>query len=336
MQTGSRVALFSLTLLVSILGLVACDTTHSLISTPHTVNHLLYSTTFTYSDDLYCFLKLKNGVWEWSWRILQPDSQQISGVAQLTLKGRKGTWRLDYQSKPPAEVFTKPGLLLLYPLHDQIWHTLEVPWPLEVPTTLLPLPRQPIQSPYYADLLHLLQELTQPKFSQIVTHWPQLPVPVRPVEAVSGNVDLAACLGEAVEIWNLGETDSLFRWSPHADWGVRLVHFPGMILHPPLSIKIVRLDDSGQPLRVHIIAGDNYDQNQDRTYAVRGMVHELAHALWLWGHSQDRNHVLWGRAPPLVTHPSGDERLAARLLTLLPVGLGLSAYDRLSEMDPER
>jgi hypothetical protein len=307
-----------------------------MVEAPGEPRHLYHSSTFIYSNDLYCFLNPGDSVWEWSWTIIPPDSSLITGTAQLTLAGCEGSWRLECPPELPNAALTASGLLHLIPSQPQVWHTLEVFWDPVVPTVLLPLPRHAIQSPHYADLLHLVQELTTPKFSQIVTHWPQSPVPVRPVRAVSGEVDLAACLLEAVQTWNRGEVDSLLRWSPRADWGIRLAHLPGTILRPPLSTKIVRLNEEGQPLRVHVLAGDNYDQYQDRAYAVRGMVHELAHALGLWGHSQDRHHVLWGRAPPLTNQPSQDERLALRLLMLLPPGLDLSQYGRLAEMDPER
>ena len=129
-----------------------------------------------------------------------------------------------------------------------------------------------------------------------------------------------------MEKWNSGEPEPWFRIDEDAFWGVRLVHFPEAILRPPLLARITRLDDQGNPLRVNIIVGDNYDDAVDRKYAIRGFIHELGHALFLWGHSDDRNHVLWGAAPPMVDWPSDDERKAARLWHGLPEGLDLNDY----------
>ena len=126
--------------------------------------------------------------------------------------------------------------------------------------------------------------------------------------------------------WNQGPGDPWFVLDEEAYWGVRLVHFPGAILHPPLTARITRLDEDERPLRINIVVGDNYDGPEDRPYAVRGFVHELGHALFLWGHSTDRMHVLWGSAPPLRDDPSPDERKAAQLWHGPPDGLDLKNY----------
>jgi hypothetical protein len=136
-----------------------------------------------------------------------------------------------------------------------------------------------------------------------------------------------------MSVWNTAESDSLFGWDPQAAWGIRLVHLAGICLRPPLGAKVVRLDGAGQPLSVHILAGDTYDTLAKRSSAVRGLTHELAHALFLWGHSEDRKHILW-RCGPIVDEPSPDERRAARLMRLLPAGLDLSRYGRSLETDP--
>ena len=188
------------------------------------------------------------------------------------------------------------------------------------------MPRLELDSGLYGDLVDFLGELTGPHFGSIVCHWPKFPIPVRTGQAVSGDLDLAACLAEAVARWNEGESRPWFRLEEGADWGVRLVHYPGAILRPPLRARITRLDDQGRPQRINIIIGDNYDDLRDRKYAIRGLVHELGHALFLWGHSRDRAHVLWGAAPPLVDMPARDERKAAHLWHGLPEGLDLGDY----------
>ena len=171
-----------------------------------------------------------------------------------------------------------------------------------------------------------MQELTSPWFDQIITHWPEPMVPVRLGSAISGQVDLSACLQEAVAIWNGDRRIPWFRIDEEAAWGIRLIHLPDVRLSPPLEIRITRLDERGNPLRMNILVGNNYEQLRDPKYVVRGFVHELGHALFLWGHSPDREHCLWGTAPPLVDHPAEDERKAARLLHGLPEGLDLSLY----------
>lgn len=315
-------------------GFYGCDSTSRPRENNEDAESIKYYIEVAYTEMLYCFLGLADGDWEWSWTYQSPDSQVTRGTALLHLSGCSGHWILNDHTDPSR--LGDGGQLTLSPSDPHLWHELHALWPSPMGTICLPLPRQMVDSAYYADLLHLLQELTTPRFGQQVIHWPQHPVPVRAGNAVSGDVDLAACLHDAVAIWNDGEPDSLFRWQPTAGWGVRLIHFPDLNLSPPLSTQMVRLDETGRPLRLHILAGNNYDGVIDRPYAVRGMVHELGHALLLWGHSLDRRHVLWGQAPPMLAAPSRDERRAARLWFLLPAGLDLSAYGRSTEMDPER
>jgi hypothetical protein len=268
------------------------------------------------------------GRWHWSWA----NSDSLFGTAQLVLSPLEnpGTgWTIQWNF--PSHEF--PNLprnqtLVFTPADSSRWHLFR--WsnssPESLATAPFPLPRQPTQSSQYTGLLDLLQALTTPFFNQVVTHWPNYPVPVRLVEASNGSVNLTECLTEAMEIWNEGEPRPWFESNNEAGWGIRLVHFPNRNLRPPLAAQITRLDSIGNPLRVHLLAGNNYDDAWDRIYAVRGFVHELGHALFFWGHSLDRIHSLWGQAPPLVAAPSLDERKAARWWHGLPVGLDLSRY----------
>ncbi len=289
-----------------------------------------------YGDSLHHLLNLPDGAWNWNWRLLGSVSRVAEGRACLLLNGPQYLWIFELSPLGSRLAAGDSGQLFLNPEDHSFWLDMKVAWPTSVPSLLHPLPRLPVSSAHYADLVHLLQELTTPWFGQKVSHWPGRPVPVRAAAAISGEVDLTECLREAVEIWNSSAPDSLLRWDPQAGWGVRLVHFAGTIRHPALATRMVRLDNAGQPYRVHILAGDNYDHARDRPYAVRGLAHELGHALLLWGHSQDRSHLLWGRAPPQVDRPTVDERRALELWNLLPVGLDLSAYDRSTEMDTVR
>lgn len=271
----------------------------------------------------------------WRWTLLTGQPDQLAGPRGGT--ALLETWppppegtaagRYSWLFQPPVPSLAEELVLALVPADTAAWLSLVTrpeQWPSGGPP--LPLPRWALNSPHYPHLAAFLRDLTAPLFLGRVRHWPRLPVPVRAGQAQSGEVDLAACLAEAVAIWNAGEAAPWFRLDPEAAWGVRLVHFPGAVLHPPLRARLTRLDDEGRPLRVDIIAGSNYDHARDRPYALRAMVHELGHALLLWGHSSDRDHVLWESGPPQVEIPSPDERKAAHLWHGLPEGLDLNAY----------
>ncbi len=266
------------------------------------------------------------GHWVWTCHFTTLDSTLTSFppmVAYLTTgqKDRSIYWDWRFPN------FTDQGVQgNLIPDNPEIWHSMEVQIPSWASAGILPLPVMEIDSLLKPHLLDLMKELTLPWFNQVVTHWPELPIPVRLGSAISGNVDLSRCLGEAIEIWNQGRNEPWFLIEEEADWGVRLIHFPDITLVPALEARITRLAATGSPLRMNIVAGNNYEQLRYPKYVVRGFVHELGHALFLWGHSPDRNHCLWGAAPPIVDHPSQDERKAARLWHGLPEGLDLSKY----------
>ena len=263
------------------------------------------------------------GRFSWSWTGTDPDAVADQHVVlNLSRLGDRIRARWCFRPVP-----TCSSELRLVPCDSVGWHAMRIPSPSSGDPPPIPLPRRVVDSSDYADVLDLLQTLTQPFFDSVVMHWPSLPVPLQLVPAVSGDVDLAACLAEAAVIWNQTSGFEYFRLASDSAWGVRLVHFAGAHLSPPLRARITRLDGAGRPLRIQIIVGDNYDGQEDRPYAVRGMVHELAHALFLWGHSSDRIHCLWGAAPPLVSAPSLDERKAALWWHGLPDGLDLKRYE---------
>ena len=252
------------------------------------------------------------------WTVRDDPAGPVAKIRLLTeIRGEEFRWRWI----PPLGV--REQRRILEPLDPGLYHTQTVgagcaPGP--------PLPIQPVDSAAYPHLLSLLQDLSDPLFGQVVVHWPELPVPVRAGNAVAGVTDLSACLAQAVAVWNEGAAAAWFRLDESAGWGVRLVHLPDVRLSPPLEIRLTRRADDGAPLRMNLMAGNNYDDLRDPVYAVRGLVHELGHALLLWGHTSDRRHSLWGAAPPLVAEPSADERKAALLWHGLPVGLDLSLY----------
>jgi hypothetical protein len=299
--------------LVSVV-LIAAVITHSACTTaPEEPTH---SVVGRFDPELKCWAKISDGTSSWSWR-----DGQSGGEANLAIDGSGYRWRFD---GVPA------GTLRLAP-RDASWHTITVADAFDL-AGIPPLPRLAVATTAYPDLVTMARDLTSPRFESIVTHWPRWPVPVSSPPAVSGENDLAACLREAVAIWNDDPARNMdagkpwFEWRPGADWGIRLAHYAGSDRHPPLSLSITRRDELGRPRRMRISVGDNYDSAAARPYLVRGLVHELAHALLLWGHTPDRQHILWGEAPPLRDDPSRDERRCARLLRLLPLGLDLATY----------
>jgi hypothetical protein len=280
----------------------------------------------TWAPDLREWLKVNDGAWTWSWLAEDDHGQAASGTARLRALGDRYHWRL----AEPAAAALALARFRLTP-QDSCWLPMQAP-DLEALADMPPLPRLALDSAAYPDLVAMLRDLLTPLFGAVVVHWPAYPVPVRSPPAQSGEVDLAACLREAVAIWNAGEPEPWFVWQPDAAWGVRLAHFSGSLRQPPLMIQLTRLDPEHRPLVMRIVAGDNYASAASRPYAVRAFAHELGHALCLWGHSPDREHLLWGAAPPLRDDPSPDERRAARLLRLLPAGLDLNRYG--CETDP--
>jgi hypothetical protein len=263
---------------------------------------------------------------EGSWPESRSSWNLPAGRASLEVSPTPTGLSIDWVFSPPLPEGSEVPAILLSPAENQYWLAQHLENPGQLRLAPLPLPRIPVASDDYQDLTNFLKEMTANHFNSIVCHWPGIPIPVRVGQAQSDQVDLSRCLSEAVERWNQGEPRPWFQLDENADWGVRLVHFPGAIMRPPLQARITRLDSEGRPLRLNIIAGANYDGPEDRPYATRGMVHELGHALFLWGHSRDRQHVLWESGPPLVDMPSEDERKAARLWHGLPEGLDLNNY----------
>ena len=279
----------------------------------------------TYPPELVEELTIPSGFTTWTW---SARDDTVSRSAELIIDGTAWLWQLAVDPDDPG----LPTVIHLEPDAPDDWHEMEIHTDVTRPGEGMPLPRRAIRSPHYADLLHLLQALTTPHFDQHVTHWFRRPVPVAAGPAVSGAVDLRACLREAVEIWNAGAEIPLFEWAPDSARGVRLVHFAGFDLHPPMSANFVQRDDEGRALRLQIRIGDTYDSARDEYYARRGLVHELAHALLLWGHSDDRDHVVCG-VGPFTDQPSADERRAVGLRQALPAGMDLGGYGRSTEIE---
>ncbi len=283
--------------------------------------------TTSYADDLHDFLKVPEGLSAWRWTIRTARGDVRRGLAVLALEDRRIRWSLLDDRGAPLQAPQDSGRLSLLPLVPGGWHSVQSAWPPAPGAVPLPLPRIPVRSPEYADLLDLLQDLLDVQDRRSLRRWPAVPVPVRAPAALSGEVDLQLCLRAAMSLWNAGEPDSLFRWDPAADWGVRLVFLPAETAPPPFPVKVVRLDTDGRPLRVHILAAVCFVRPDQRPEAVRELVRALGRALLLRGASRDAGHVL--AQDPGVLHPAADERNAARLQARLPAGLDLSRYGRL-------
>ncbi|MFH2052703.1 MAG: hypothetical protein ABIK96_09605 [bacterium] len=272
---------------------------------------------------------LFGGPQRWTWVQAGPAGGEDGPAA--------GTVELQWDAGPKRFARTRPArwmfpIGLKYPLEIRLtpedtlrWHPFR--WIIrDAKTPPAPLVRIPVDSPDYPDLLGFTRALTAGLFDEVVRRWPGEPVPVRAGDHVSGDVDLSECLRVAVGIWNDDPHDPWFVLDEEATWGVRLVHYTDALLSPPLRVQLTRRDGRGNPIRMNILAGRNYDDATDSVYVVRAMVHELVHTRLLWGHSTDRRHSVWGAAPPLVGAPSVDERKAAQLLRGLPEGLDLKLY----------
>ena len=264
----------------------------------------------------------------WHWHLTAPANDR-SGRAVLEVGNTMLSWRL--AGATHADTLTG---LTLCPDDPIVWHDQFIPADKSDIWTWLPIPRIQVRSPYYADLLDLVTSLTFPLHGDRVVHWAREPIPVVPSLARGSHVDFGACLAEAVTTWNSSFGKTLFEWDQVFAEGVRLVYRPGEILRPPMWARLLRTDEAGRPLLIHIVAGDNYDRPTALISAKRALVHELAHALQLWGHSLDPEHVLW-RWGPVVDAPAAEEVLAVRWWRRLPEGIDLGRYGRSVELDPD-
>jgi len=251
----------------------------------------------------------------WYW-----ENSGETHYAELELSGNSYTWKLIEYGFPGNDNST----ITLQPENIDNWHRISTTHSKLVAGLSPPLPVLPIDSIEYNNLHHFLSEITTPRYNGIVTHWVGEPVPVQIDNFVSGFINLSDALFHAITIWNEAFGYTIFEVDQYISWGVRLIYTPGMQF-PALYIRGVRQDDSGHPMLMHIHAGDNYSNNHTNIWINRAMVHELAHAACLWGHSRDRNHILWENGP-IVDTPSNDEIRAIKLWRSLPDGTSLLDY----------
>ena len=251
----------------------------------------------------------------WCW-----EKSGETGFAELELSSNSYSWKLnDYNSHGNYS-----STITLQPENTLNWHSISTTHDKLVAGLASPLPVLQIDSTEYNNLHHFLTEMTYPRYSSVVTHWVGEPIPVQVDNFVSGSINLSDALFHATTIWNEAFGFSVFEVNQFIPWGIRLIYTPGM-QSPPLYIRGVRQDNSGHPMLMHIHAGDNYSNNHSNIWINRAMVHELAHAACLWGHSRDRIHILWENGP-IVDTPSDDEIRAIRLWRALPDGTSLLDY----------
>ena len=269
------------------------------------------------------------GCSRWIWNSGHPPLDR-SGTAILEVGNGTGLWRFEIGAAPDTS-----GRLNLAPVDPRHWHSLAVRRDTTDESCWLPLPRIPVRTPYYADLLDLVHSLTGPLHGGRVRRWALDPIPVTPSSAMGDAVDFGALWSDAVAIWNEGFDQPVFTWETAFAEGVRLVFRPRETLRPPMWARLLRLDADQRPLLIHVVSGANFDRPTAIRSARRAFVHELAHALQLWGHSLDPDHVLW-RWGPVVDEPAPEERMAILWWRTLPEGLDLERYGRSAELDPYR
>ena len=267
---------------------------------------------------------------DWSWRSARRDSLRPPASARLETDGTGYTWRLEESGRSASDLAVSG--LLLTPADSVRWHEMRTD-PADSVSGWLPLPRRAVESAHYLDLLHLMSALAPGSFENRVRHWQVRPIPVDPGQSRSGAVDLTGELIRAGEIWNAAYGEELFRIPEPGACGIRMVHLPGRILRPPCYIRFVRTDSLGGPKHLQITIGDTWDDPWDVPHARRALLHELAHALMLWGHSRDRRHLLW-YCGTIVDGPSRDEIECVRLWRALPAGFDFGRYGSRGELDP--
>jgi hypothetical protein len=256
----------------------------------------------------------------WYW-----ETTERAGTAELEVINSSYKWELsDYN--PQSEDNCN---IMLHPDDINHWHSIITDHTKLAKGLSPPIPITPITSPEYNNIMDFLSEMTGPRYDRIVTHWVGEIIPVQVDSFETTTLNLSDALSHAVTVWNEIFEYDIFDIGEYIPWGVRLIYRPGMQT-PPLYIRGIRQDNSGHPMLMHIIVGDNYNNSHSNIWINRAMVHELTHALCLWGHSKDREHILWENGP-IVDVPSNDEIIAIKLWIALPDGLNLNDYTTVNQ-----
>jgi hypothetical protein len=197
-------------------------------------------------------------------------------------------------------------------------------WASPPDSFLLPLvPHRPLRHSVYREAIDLLQEFIAPFSGSRLRRWSmgtlRLALP-------SGEwpVDYRAACREAMTRWNevLGsprfvavETGAAAEVRCEVSEETRLAY-----------TQLVDADDHGRPLAMRVHLSPRWAPGSEH-YVRRVYLHELGHALGLWGHSVDLQHILNGRAV-IVDDIHPDEALVARWFWSLPADFDLVALGR--------
>lgn len=253
----------------------------------------------------------------WQWHTLNQ-----SGAASLLINNSFYRWEFALW---PNTLINDSTTISIVPNNSTFWHSINAPYTSIANGLCPPLPIMSVQSTEYDNLMHFLQEMTEPRYNSTVTEWALHPIPVFTDSIQSGQINLSEALSNGIEVVNNCLEIDFFTETNAPNNGIRLIHRQGL-QSPPMFIQGIRQDHHGHPLLMHIVVGDNYSHNNTYRWINRAMIHELAHAAGLWGHSRDRIHILWENGP-IVNTLSQDEIDAINLWTALPDGTNLLWYD---------
>lgn len=189
------------------------------------------------------------------------------------------------------------------------------PWSLEMPL----LRRTPLGGTPYAELLDLLQEFLEPWSGSRVSRWESLPQRVRLPALPPDDPYRTTCL-EAIDVWNVTMGRTVLEAVSSTDSAtIRCTVFEE---DRAAFTRSEARDADGHPLRLRVHLSRRWIEDAPR-YIRRIWVHELGHALGLWGHSRDLDHVVNGRAV-ITDRPHPHELAALELLFRLPRDFDLS------------
>ena len=185
------------------------------------------------------------------------------------------------------------------------------------------LPHWNMETGFYVDGLDLLAELVRPFAGSTIRRWPH---PSLRVALPPGfeSVDYAQSCTEAAAIWNqdLGwELFDIVETGEEAEIVCTLTEETRLAY-----TKLLELDPEGRPLAMKIHLSPRWAPGAEK-FVRRVYVHELGHALGLWGHTVDRSHIMNGIYVS-SDRPHPDEIRIVGWLWGLPSGTNLSWYER--------
>lgn len=226
-----------------------------------------------------------------------------------------GPWLLRVEPLSfPAEAERRPRF---YPV---TWAS----WAVPVDSLVLPLvPRLRLHDSVYREALDLLQEFIQPFSGSRIRRWARRSLRVA-LPAGEWPVDYRGPCLEAISHWNEVLREDVFM---PVDPGVAAEVTCEVSEEARLAYtRLTDSDGEGRPLAMRIHLSPRWTAGSER-YVRRVYVHELGHALGLWGHSLERLHILNGQAV-VVDTIHRDEARVARWFWRLPADFDLVALGR--------